>query len=241
MTPKNIPLEERLIFALDVDSAEEARHWVTALEPRVRFFKVGLELFLAAGFPIIDWIIGRGHKVMADLKFFDVPETVRKAVRQLAGRGISYATVHGNDPILRAALADKGDLKVLAVTVLTSFGEEDMRAMGFAGTVEDLVFSRASRALELGCDGVVSSGLEAARLRSELGDRLLIVTPGIRPGANSLDGADDQKRMATAFGAITGGADQVVVGRPIRTAADPLGLAAAMQEEMARALAARRG
>ncbi len=236
MSHKDIPLNERIIFALDVDNAEEAKAWVLALESRIGFFKVGLELFLAAGFPMIDWIIGRGHKVMADLKFFDVPETVRKAVLQLAGRGISYATVHGNDPILKAAVSAKGDLKVLAVTVLTSFGEEDMRAMRFSGTIEELVFSRAKRALELGCDGVVSSGLEAARLRESLGPRLLLVTPGIRPGANLVDEADDQKRVATAYAAIRNGADQVVVGRPLRAAPDPLALAEAMQQEIAQAL-----
>ena len=236
MSPKDIPLDERIIFALDVDSAEEAKRWVTALEGRIRFFKVGLELFLAAGFPIIDWIVGRGHKVMADLKFFDVPETVRKAVLQLSGRGISYATVHGNDPILAAAASAKGDLKVLAVTVLTSFGEEDMRAMRFSGAIEDLVYFRARRALELGCDGVVSSGLEAARLRESLGPRLLLVTPGIRPGANLVDESDDQKRVATPYAAIKAGADQVVVGRPLRAAPDPLALAAAMQKDIARAL-----
>ena len=234
---KNIPLDERIIFALDVESPEQARQWVERLEGRVRFFKVGLQLFLAGWFPIVDWIVGRGHKVMLDLKFFDVPETVKLAVRQLKGRGITFATVHGNDPILRAAIQEKGeDLKILAVTVLTSFGEEDMAAMGMSAKVEDLVLFRARRALELGCDGVVASGLEAGRLRAELGDKLFVVTPGIRPGKNVEIARDDQKRIVTAAAAFSSGADYVVVGRPVSTAADPIAVVESMQDEIRRVL-----
>ncbi|OGR05445.1 MAG: orotidine 5'-phosphate decarboxylase, partial [Deltaproteobacteria bacterium RIFOXYD12_FULL_50_9] len=179
---KNIPLNERIILALDVEQPELAKEWVRKTESHIRFYKVGLQLFMASGFEITDWLRDRGHKVMLDLKFFDIPETVKLAVSQLKNRGITFATVHGNDPILRAALEDRGDLKILAVTVLTSFGEEDMREMGLQGSIADLVYFRAKRALELGCDGVVSSGLEAARLRTGLGEKLLIITPGIRPG-----------------------------------------------------------
>jgi orotidine-5'-phosphate decarboxylase len=234
---KEIPLNERIIFALDVESSEAARQWVERLESHVRFYKVGLQLFLAGWFDIVDWIVRRGHKVMLDLKFFDVPETVKLAVRQLKDRGVTFTTVHGNDPILRAAIGEKGGhLKILAVTVLTSFGEEDMVEMGMTGRVEDLVLIRARRALELGCDGIVSSGLEAERLRRELGDKLLIVTPGIRPGSNVEIARDDQKRIVTAGMAVANGADYIVVGRPISTAKDPIAVVEAMQAEVSRAI-----
>ena len=197
MSKKNIPLNERIIVALDVDQPEKAKEMVKTCESHISFFKVGLQLFMADWFNIVDWIVDRGHKVMLDLKFFDIPETVKLAVEQVNSRGVTYATIHGNDPIIRAAVEARGDMQLLAVTVLTSFGEEDLRAMGMTQSVEDLVYFRAKRALELGCDGVVSSGLEAKRMRSDLGDKLLIVTPGIRPGANVEDSGDDQKRIVT--------------------------------------------
>jgi orotidine-5'-phosphate decarboxylase len=229
---KDIPLQERVIFALDVDSPQRAKEWVRRLESHIRFYKVGLQLFLADGFAIVDWIAARGHKVMLDLKLFDVPATVRLAVEQLSRRNVAYATVHGNDPIVRAAVQARGDVRILAVTVLTSFGQEDMREMGFTGEVADLVYIRAKRALSLGCDGIVSSGLEASRIRSELGEGFLVVTPGIRPGRNTEIEGDDQRRIATAGQAIRDGADQVVVGRPIREAKDPLRVVEALQEEI---------
>ncbi len=233
MLGKSIPLKERIIVALDVDSDEKARQIVKKCETHTRYFKVGLQLFMANWFTTVDWILDRGHKVMLDLKFFDIPETVRLAVEQVNRRGVSLATIHGNDPIIRAALQAKGDMQILAVTVLTSFGEEDLRAMGMTQSVEDLVYFRAARALQLGCDGVVSSGLEAGRLRAGLGEKLLIVTPGIRPGANVTDGSDDQKRIVTAGKAIEDGADHVVVGRPITQAADPVAVLEHMQMEIA--------
>ncbi|OGQ98751.1 MAG: orotidine 5'-phosphate decarboxylase [Deltaproteobacteria bacterium RIFOXYD12_FULL_57_12] len=233
---KKIPLEERIILALDVERPDLARELVVRTESHIRFYKVGLQLFLAAGFDIVDWLAKRGHKVMLDLKFFDIPETVKLAVRQLNDRGVTLATVHGNDPIIRAAVEAKGGVKLLAVTVLTSFGEEDLRAMGMTGSVADLVYLRARRALELGCDGIVSSGLEVGRLRQGLGEKLLIVTPGIRPGANILEERDDQKRIVTARRAVADGADYVVVGRPISKAAEPLAVIAALQAEIRKAL-----
>ncbi len=234
---KHIPLNERIIFALDVESVELAQAWVERLESHVRFYKVGLQLFLAGWFPIVDWIVKRNLKVMLDLKFFDVPETVKLAVRQLRHRGVTFATVHGNDPILRAAVEAKGEIKILAVTVLTSFGQEDMQEMlGAPANIEDLVYSRARRALDLGCDGVVSSGLEAKRLRSKLGENFLVVTPGIRPGMNREINQDDQKRIVTATEAVANGADHIVVGRPISTATDPLAVVASMQKEIEEAL-----
>ena len=233
---KDIPLSERIILALDVDSAEQARELVMKTESHIGFYKVGLQLFMASCFEIVDWLSGRGHKVMVDLKFFDIPETVRLAVAQLNNRGVTFATIHGNDPIIRAAVDAKGDLALLAVTVLTSFGQEDMQAMGMQKSIEDLVYFRAKRALDLGCDGVVSSGLEAKRLRERLGDRLLVVTPGIRPGANLYSEQDDQQRIVTARQAIADGVDYLVVGRPITRAADPIGVIAALQEEISQGL-----
>jgi orotidine-5'-phosphate decarboxylase len=233
MTPKQIELQDRIIVALDVENPDLAKDMVKRCESHTRYFKVGLQLFMASYFEVVDWILDRGHKVMLDLKFFDIPETVKLAVEQVNSRGVSLATIHGNDAIIRAAMEARGDLQLLAVTVLTSFGEEDLRAMGMTQSVEDLVLYRARRALELGCDGVVSSGLEAERLRKDLGDKLLIVTPGIRPGANVSDGSDDQKRIITAGRAIATGADHVVVGRPITKADDPIRVIEEMQKDIA--------
>jgi len=238
MAEKQIDIKDRIILALDVGSADQAKELVLRTESHLNYYKVGLQLFLADWFHIVDWIVARGHKVMVDLKFFDIPETVHLAVTQLKDRNVSLATVHGNDAIIKAAVAATRDksseetLKILAVTVLTSFGEEDLRAMGMTQSVADLVFFRAKRALELGCDGIVSSGLEAERVRSNLGDKLLIVTPGIRPGANISEPQDDQKRVMTAGRALAAGADHVVVGRPITKAEDPLQVIEAMQKEM---------
>ena len=228
-----IPIKERIIVALDVDSPEQAKELVKKCESGTTFFKVGLQLFMGSWFDTVDWIVDRGHKVMLDLKFFDIPETVKLAVEQVNSRGVSFATIHGNDPIIRAAVSARGDMQLLAVTVLTSFGEEDMRAMGMTQSVADLVYFRAKRALELGCDGVVSSGLEAEKMRRELGEKLLIVTPGIRPGANVCDNSDDQKRIVTAGMAIRNGASHVVVGRPITRAADPIQIIEQMQQDIA--------
>ena len=237
--PKNIPLNERIIFALDVPSHEEAMSLINTLDSKIKFFKVGLQLFLSSGFQTVDALVRRGCKVMLDLKFFDIPETVHLAVSQLNNRGVTFATVHGNDPILRAAAQAKGDVKILAVTVLTSFCEKDMRAMGLSGSIADLVLRRSRHALEIGCDGVVASALEAQPLRDALHENFLIVTPGIRPGANIDDGSDDQKRIATAKNAIISGADYVVIGRPIRNSSDPAALIRSLQQEIAEGLAVR--
>ncbi len=233
---KDIPINERIILALDVETSAQARELVKKTESKLGYYKVGLQLFMADWFNTVDWIIDRGHKVMLDLKFFDIPETVKLAVAQIRSHGVSLATIHGNDAIIKAAIPERGDVQLLAVTVLTSFGEADLRAMGMTQSIEDLVYFRAKRALELGCDGVVCSGLEAARLRDGLGDKLIMVTPGIRPGANVMDDGDDQTRIMTAQKAIIAGADHVVVGRPITKAADPLAVIGAMQDEIEAAL-----
>ena len=232
LSDKPIPGPERLIFALDVPSTAEARRLVDALGDAVHFYKLGLELFMAGGyFELLDHLIGQGKQVFVDLKFFDVPETVAAAVRQLRDRGAQFATVHGNDGMIEAACREKGDLKILAVTALTSLDQGDLRDLGFTVSVEKLVLSRAERALAYGCDGVISSGLEARALRTSLGSRLLIVSPGIRPVENRTD--DDQKRVVTARDAFRAGADYIVVGRPIREAGDPRAAARAIQDEIA--------
>ncbi len=232
---KKININERIIFALDLPGADEARQWVKKLDNDIKFFKVGLELFLAGGWDIVDYIIGRGNQVMLDLKFFDIPETVHLAVQQVKNRGVSLTTIHGNDAIIKAALQDRGDLKVLAVTVLTSFDESDMRQMGLSGPVEDMVLIRAKKAISLGCDGVVCSAREASPLRNELGDKFYMVTPGIRP-ESAVAGQDDQKRIATARQAMLDGADHVVIGRPIRNAADPISTIRLLQDEIEQGL-----
>jgi orotidine-5'-phosphate decarboxylase len=230
---KRIPREERLIAALDVASAEQAKSLVERLGDSVRFYKVGLELFMAGGvFELIDWLTKKGNRVFADLKFFDIPETVAAAVRGLRNRGVTFATVHGNQAMLEAAGEAKGEVKILAVTVLTSLDQGDLDDLGFRCDVEKLVLSRARRALEAGCDGVIASGIEAPALRRELGDRLLVVTPGIRPVQNRP--SDDQKRTVDVAQAFANGADYIVVGRPIRQAADPRAAAQAIQETIAR-------
>jgi orotidine-5'-phosphate decarboxylase len=238
---KSIALEKRIIFALDLENVSEAKAWVKKLESHVKFFKVGLQLFLAGWFDIIEWILKRDLEVMVDLKFFDVPETVASAVSQLKDRGATFATVHGNDQILKAAVEHKNGTKILAVTVLTSLDQADINELGFQCSVEDLVFSRAKRALDIGCDGVISSGIEAPRLRQDLGDTFLIVVPGVRPVSNQTDDEqsswnDDQKRIVGIKEAFQNGADYIVLGRPIRQANDPLAMVKKMQKEIAEAL-----
>lgn len=227
-----IPVEERLIFALDVSETGEARRLTERLGDSVRFYKLGLELCMSEGyFPLIAWLRERGKRVFADLKLFDVPNTVGAAVARLADRGIDFVTVHGNDAILRAACAARPPgLRILAVTALTSLDEADMRDLGFRTDIRSLVLSRAERALEIGCDGVISSGLEAAAIRERLGHRLLVVVPGIRPGGNRA--SDDQKRTVDVEEAFERGADHIVVGRPIREAPDPRGAAEAIQRRI---------
>jgi orotidine-5'-phosphate decarboxylase len=237
LSRKPIAPDERLILALDLPGPDAAWRLVEHLGPRVRFYKLGLELFMAGGyFELMDALRKQGKRVFVDLKFFDVPQTVSAAVRQLARRGADFATVHGNDAILQAACAVKEELRILAVTVLTSLDQGDVEALGFQADIPSLVLSRAQRALAIGCDGVVSSGLEAQRLRSELGERLLIVVPGIRPVLNRP--TDDQKRTMDVEEAFLAGADHIVVGRPIHGAADPCAAAEDIQRRIASLFAA---
>ncbi len=230
LSQKNIPASERLIFALDVPTVEDAHNLVEELGNSVTFYKLGLELFMAGGYyELIDWMRARDKKIFVDLKFFDVPETVRSAVRQLKGRGISFATVHGNDNILKAAVEEKNDVKILAVTMLTSLDQHDIDDLGFKADVKSVVLSRAKRALAIGCDGVISSGLEVPALRENVGEELIVITPGIRPVKN----IDDQKRTVDIEEAFENGADYIVVGRPIKNAPDRKAAAAAIQKRIA--------
>lgn len=231
---KTIPPRERLIFAMDVAEPQVARRLVETLGESVGFYKIGLELFMSGGyFELIDWLVARQKKVFVDLKFFDIPATVASAVKRLRNRGVTFATVHGNQGIMEAAAAAKGDVKILAVTVLTSLDRGDLDDLGFSCDVDALVLSRARRAFEAGCDGVVSSGLEAQKLRADVDRRLVVVTPGIRPVDNRP--VDDQNRVVTPTQAFQWGADYIVVGRPIRDAKDPKGAAEGIQIEIAAA------
>ncbi len=231
---KNIPLGERIIFALDVADPGAALALVEQLDSQIRFFKVGLQLFLAGGWPVVDKIAARGNKVMLDLKLHDIPATVRLAVAQMADRGVTLTTVHGYVPVVEAALAADSGVKILAVTVLTSMGEDELAELHFSGTVEDLVLARAKKVLSCGCHGLVCSAREAGRLRRECGNDFLMVTPGIRPPDAD---ANDQQRIATPGRAIRDGADYLVIGRPIRDAADPQVAVAAILQEIDQSLA----
>ena len=218
---------------MDVPDCARARSLAEDLGDAVTFYKLGLELMMSGGyFELLQWMLERDKKVFADLKFFDIPATVGSAVRQLKDRGASFVTVHGNQSIMEAAAENKGDeLKVLAVTVLTSLDRGDLDDLGFDCDVEALVVSRARRALEAGCDGVISSGLEAPMLREKIDGRLLVVTPGIRPVDNKP--SEDQKRVVTVEKAFSNGADYIVVGRPIRDAENPRAAAESMQQMIA--------
>jgi len=223
---------------MDVPDRERAQALVEDLGDAVRFYKIGLELMMGGEyFELLDWLLQRDKQVFCDLKFFDIPATVGSSVRQLKDRGASFVTVHGNQSIMEAAAEHKGNtLKVLGVTVLTSLDRGDLDDLGFDCDVGELVLSRARRALESGCDGVISSGLEVPRLREFVDDKLLVVTPGIRPVDNKPVG--DQKRVVTVETAFASGVDYIVVGRPIRDAASPREAAEAIQASIQDAVSA---
>lgn len=232
ISSKPIPVRERLIMALDVSSIADAQALVEELGDAVVFYKVGMELFMSGDyFGFIEWLKARNKKVFVDLKFFDIPATVGRAIKALSNKGVDLATIHGNDSIMEAAAQAKGDLKVLAVTALTSLDRGDLDDLGFQCDVKQLVLSRAKRALQIGCDGIVSSGLEVSMIREELGQKLLVITPGIRPVDNRED--DDQKRAVSVEQAMQNGADYIVVGRPIRDASDRKAMAEQIQAQIA--------
>ena len=230
-SPRAIPRRERLIAALDVPSAADARALVDRLGESVRFYKIGLELSTSGDYyELLDWLVKRGKRVFCDLKLYDIPETVRRAVANLRGRGVSFLTVHADRGVMGAAVTERGEIKVLAVTVLTSTGPADLAEMGYSGKLEDLVLARARAAVDTGCDGVIASGLEVARIRAKFGAKLIAVTPGIRPAGGDMG---DQKRTVDVAQAFRNGADYIVVGRPIRDARDPAAAAEAIQSTIA--------
>ena len=226
-----IARRERLIVALDVPNAAEARAQVEKLGDSVLFYKIGLELSTSGQYyELLDWLVKRGKRVFCDLKLHDIPETVRRAVANLRGRGVSFLTVHADRGVMGAAVREKGDVKILAVTVLTSTSQADLAEQGYAGKLDDLVIARAGAAAELGCDGVICSGLEVAGIKARFGAKLLAVTPGIRPAGGD---AGDQKRVVDVAQAFRNGADYIVVGRPIRDAGDPAAAAEGIQATIA--------
>ena len=227
--------KDRLIFALDVPEADRAKQLVNELGDTVSFYKIGMELMMTGDyFDLLDWLVKKKKNVFVDLKLFDVPATVSKAVKRLSKRGAYFTTIHGNQSMMEAAAAEKGDLKILAVTALTSLDQGDLNDMGFTCDVQELVVSRAKRALSSGCDGIVASGLELEHIRNEVDQKLVIVTPGIRPVLNRP--TDDQKRVVTVEQAFQWGADYIVVGRPIKNATNPKEAAELIQESIANSI-----
>ena len=227
--------KDRLIFALDVPEVDQAKQLVSELGTTVSFYKIGMELMMTGNyFDLLDWLVEKDKNVFVDLKLFDVPATVSKAVKRLSKRGAYFTTVHGNQSMMEAAAAEKGDLKVLAVTALTSLDQGDLNDMGFTCDIQELVISRAKRALSSGCDGIVASGLELEHIRNEVDQKLVIVTPGIRPVLNRP--TDDQKRVVTVEQAFEWGANHIVVGRPIKDAVNPREAAELIQESIANSI-----
>jgi len=229
---------DRLIVALDFNSAEKATRIVQELEGLVSLFKVGIELQLAEGMRPVDYLLSNNKKVFLDLKYNDIGETVERAVHHAASIGVTFLTIHGNGPTVRAAVKGRGqhsELKLLSVTVLTNLDHFDLQDLGFHDmTVEELVLYRARKALEAGCDGVIASGQEAAKIREVLGRKLLIVAPGIRPTGFP---KQEQKRTSTPGDAILSGADYLVVGRYITTDPHPRQAAETVLRQMQEAYA----
>ncbi len=228
-----MPGSDRLIVALDVETAVEARVLIATLGDAAGFYKVGLEMFTSAGMDFVRELKSQGHRVFVDLKLYDIGETVKRAVAQVAKVGADFLTVHGSRAVMAAAVAGRGDssLKLLAVTVLTSFDESDLRQMGYACDLPTLVELRVRNAMDAGIDGVVCSALEVARVRAIAGPGAKLVTPGVRSAGAA---AGDQKRVATPAEAIANGADYLVIGRQVTRSSDPRGEFLKICEEISR-------
>lgn len=232
----NIPARERLIVALDLPEVAAAEKLVIALDGEVEFYKVGYELALSPdGLAFADMLARSGKKVFLDLKLHDIGNTIERAVARAAARGMTFLTVHAFPQTMRAAVKGRGNakLKILAVTVLTSWDDNDLTEAGYAMKVPDLVLKKAGQAKTIGIDGIVASAAEAAPIRKAVGRDTLIVTPGIRPAGGE---AGDQKRVVTPSDAIKAGADYLVVGRPVTGASEPIKAAEAIVAEIAAAL-----
>jgi orotidine-5'-phosphate decarboxylase len=220
-----------LIIALDFESAEKSRELVRRLGDAVSFYKVGLELYAAAGMPLVRELAGAGKQVFLDLKLYDIGETVKRAVAQVAASGAALTTVHGSRAVMRAAVEGRGGapLKLLAVTVLTSFDQDDLADLGYPCAVADLVALRVRKAMEAGVDGLVCSPLEAASVRALAGPEAILVTPGVRSAGA---GKGDQKRVATPAEALRAGANYLVIGRQVTRAEDPRAAVESILEEI---------
>jgi orotidine-5'-phosphate decarboxylase len=236
MQPANIAASDRLIVALDLPSVVAADAMIARLGEAVNFYKIGYQLGFAGGLPLVRRLADQGKKVFVDLKLHDIGNTVGRGVESVAALGATFLTVHAYPQTMKAAVEARAgsNLKILAVTVLTSYDDGDLHAAGYRLSVSDLVEARAQQAQVLGVDGLVSSPEEAAALRKIVGHQMNLVTPGIRPAGGA---AGDQKRIMTPARAIAAGSDYLVVGRPIVEASDPKAAADAIQAEIAQALA----
>jgi orotidine-5'-phosphate decarboxylase len=227
---------ERLIVALDLADVAVAEKLVVKLDGAASFYKIGFELALAKdGLVFAEMLARSGKKVFLDLKLHDIGNTVSRAVERAAERGMTFLTVHAFPQTMRAAVEGRGQskLKILAVTVLTSWDENDLKEAGYAMSVPDLVLKKAGQAKDIGIDGIVASAAEAAPIRKKVGSETLIVTPGIRPAGGD---AGDQKRIVTPKDAIKAGADYLVVGRPVTAAGDPVAAVQSIAAEIEAAL-----
>jgi orotidine-5'-phosphate decarboxylase len=236
MPPMTIPSRDRLIVALDVPSVASAESVVAKLGDSVTFYKIGYQLGFAGGLPLARGLAEAGKKVFIDLKLHDIGNTVARGVESVAALGGTFLTVHAYPQTMKAAVEARAgsDLKILAVTVLTSYDNSDLEAAGYRLGVTDLVEARARQAEALGIDGLVCSPEEAASLRKIVNPQMKLVTPGVRPAGSAVG---DQKRIMTPARAIAAGADYLVVGRPVIEAADPKAAADAIQAEIAQASA----
>ena len=227
---------DRLIVALDLPAVAQAEEMVSRLGDSVTFYKIGYQLAFAGGLPLVRQLAAAGKKIFVDLKLHDIGNTVARGVESVASLGATFLTVHAYPQTMKAAVEARAgsDLKILAVTVLTSYDDGDLHAAGYRLNVSDLVEARAQQAQVLGVDGLVCSPEEAAALHKIVGHQMALVTPGIRPAGAAVG---DQKRIMTPARAIAAGADYLVVGRPITGVADPKAAADAIQAEIAQALA----
>jgi orotidine-5'-phosphate decarboxylase len=237
MKPSDIPYRDRLIVALDLPDVAQAEAMVARLGDSVSFYKIGYQLGYAGGLSLVDKLADQGKKVFIDLKLHDIGNTVARGVESIAKLGATFLTVHAYPQTMKAAVEARAgsSLKILAVTVLTSYDDSDLHAAGYGLGVADLVEARAQQAQVLGVDGLVCSPEEAASLRKIVGHQMALVTPGIRPGGAA---TGDQKRIMTPSRAIAAGSDYLVVGRPVVEAADPKAVAEAILAEIAPAKAA---
>ena len=234
MQPAKIDPRDRLIVALDLPSVEAAEAMIGKLGGAVTFYKIGYQLAYAGGLPLVQKLAGAGKKVFLDLKMHDIGNTIARGVENVARMGATFLTVHAYPQTMKAAVEARGpNLKILAVTVLTSYDDGDLHAAGYRLNVSDLVEARAQQAQVLGVDGIVCSAEEAAHLHKIVGHQMCLVTPGIRPAGSA---TGDQKRIMTPSRAIAAGADYLVVGRPILEAADPKAAAEAIQTEIQQSL-----